>query len=171
MSQRTAWQLTGYLLFDAADRYQVDTVGLCLSRSGVLTSWPVDDFLALLGACRRELSELRGVFAELLAGCRGQADARYFATDEETERVRQLLQRLAPVAVPGCCPVCTQALPDSGRRPRRFCTSWCRDREKVLRRRGLLPGGPTPLLPAPRKERLGLPDDTKIVSLTARLPR
>lgn len=80
MSQRTAWQLTGYLLLDADDRYRVDTVGLYLSRSGVLTSWPVDDFLALLGACRRDLTELRQVFAELLAGCRGQADARYFGT-------------------------------------------------------------------------------------------
>ncbi|MER7694323.1 hypothetical protein [Streptomyces sp. NPDC097610] len=28
MSQRTAWQLTGYLLLDAADTYQIDTVGL-----------------------------------------------------------------------------------------------------------------------------------------------
>jgi hypothetical protein len=149
MSQRTAWQLTGYLLLDAADRYRVDTVGLYLTRSGVLTSWPVDDFLALLGACRRDLTKLRGVFAELLAGCRGQADARYFGTAEETERVRQLLERLAPVAGPGCCPVCTQALPDSSRRPRKFCTTWCRDRASVLRRRGLLPGGPTPLLPAP----------------------
>jgi hypothetical protein len=39
MSQRTAWQLTGYLLLDAAGRYQVDTVGLYLTRSGILT-WP-----------------------------------------------------------------------------------------------------------------------------------
>ncbi|MBK3570971.1 hypothetical protein [Streptomyces sp. MBT62] len=171
MSRRTAWQLTCYLLLDVADQYQVDTVGLYLSRTGVLTSWPVDDFLALLGACRRDLTELRGVFAELLAGCRGQADARYFGTTEETERIRQLLQRLAPVAGPGCCPVCTQALPDSSRRPRRFCTTWCRDRQKVLRRRGLLSGGPAQPLPAPRKERLDLPDDAEIVSLTHRLPR
>ncbi|MGQ4389059.1 hypothetical protein [Streptomyces sp. SAS_270] len=35
MSQRTAWQLTGYLLLDAVDRYRIDTVGLYLSRSGV----------------------------------------------------------------------------------------------------------------------------------------
>lgn len=117
MSQRTAWQLTGYLLLDTADRYRIDTVGLYLSRSGVLTSWPVDDFLALLGACRRDLTELRGVFGELLTGCRGQADARYFGTPEETERVRQLLERLAPVAGTGCCPVCTQPLPESIRCP------------------------------------------------------
>lgn len=171
MSQRTAWQLTGYLLLDAADRYRIDTVGLYLTRSGVLASWPVDDYLALLGACRRDLTELRSVFGELLAECRGQADARYFAKEEETERVRQLLERLAPVAGPGCCPVCTQPLPESTRRPRKFCTSWCRDRDKVLRRRGLLPGGPRPLLPAPRKQYLDISDDAEIVSLTARLPR
>lgn len=171
MSQRTAWQLTGYLLLDAADRYRIDTVGLYLSRSGVLASWPVDDFLALLGACRRDLTELRGVFGELLAGCRGQADARYFGTEEETDRVRQLLERLAPVAGPGCCPVCTQPLPEATRRPRRFCTTWCRDRDKVLRRRGLMPGGPRPLLPAPRKQYRDLPDGAEIVSLTPRLPR
>ncbi|MDQ0935114.1 hypothetical protein [Streptomyces turgidiscabies] len=171
MSQRTAWQLAGYLLLDAADRYRIDTVGLYLSRSGVLTSWPVDDFLALLGACRRDRTELRQVFAELLAGCRGQADALYFGTDDETERIRQLLERLAPVAGPGCCPVCTQALPDTSRRPRKFCTTWCRDSDKVLRRRGLVPGGPTALLPAPRKQRLELLDDAEIVSLPARFPR
>ncbi|MEU0413573.1 hypothetical protein ABZ307_38080 [Streptomyces griseorubiginosus] len=68
-------------------------MGLCLTRSGILDSWPVDDFLALLGVCRGDLTELRGVFAELLAGCQGQADARYFGTDVETERVRQLLER------------------------------------------------------------------------------
>ncbi|MCX4791582.1 hypothetical protein OG369_37430 [Streptomyces sp. NBC_01221] len=69
MSQRTAWQLTGCLPLDAADAYRIDTVGLYLTRSGVLASWPAEDFLALLGACRRDLSELRGVFAELLTGC------------------------------------------------------------------------------------------------------
>ncbi|QDO37915.1 hypothetical protein FNV62_06820 [Streptomyces sp. RLB3-17] len=38
MSQRTAWQLTGYLLLDAADQYRIDTIGLYLTRSGVLAS-------------------------------------------------------------------------------------------------------------------------------------
>ncbi|MDT0482617.1 hypothetical protein [Streptomyces doebereineriae] len=126
-------------------------------RSGVLASWPVDDFLALLGACRRDLAELRGVFGELLAGCRGRADAGYFGTEEETERVQQLLERLSPVAGPGCCPVCIQALPESTGRPRKFCTTWCRDRDKVLRRRGLLPAGPRTLLPAPRKQNWSFP--------------
>ncbi|MFB6819702.1 hypothetical protein ACFCV8_34760 [Streptomyces sp. NPDC056347] len=171
MSQRTAWQLTGYLLLDAADRYRIDTVGLYLSRSGVLTSWAVEDFLALLGACRRDLTELRGVFGELLAGCRGQADARYFGTEDEAERVRQLLERLAPAAEPGCCPVCTQPLPETTRRPRKFCTAWCRDRDKVLRRRRLMPDSLRPLLLAPREQRLDLPGDAEVVSLRTRILR
>ncbi|WP_432189866.1 hypothetical protein [Streptomyces sp. Tue6028] len=171
MSQRTAWQLTGYLLLDAADQYRIDAVGLYLTRSGVLASWPVDDFLALLGACRRDLTELRGTFAELLTGCHGQAHTRYFATDEEADRVRQLLQRLAPVAGPGCCPICTQPLPETTASHRTFCTARCRQRAQTLRRRGLLPGGPTPLLPAPRKEHLDLPNDAQTASITARISR
>ncbi|MFF2438859.1 hypothetical protein ACFVU4_32690 [Streptomyces sp. NPDC058107] len=171
MSQRTAWQLIGYLLLDATDRFRIDAIGLYLTRSGVLASWPVDEFFALLGACRRDLTELRGVFAELLTGCRGQADARYFGTEQETEHVRQLLQRLAPIAGPGCCLVCTQPLPESTRQPRTFCTTRCRERSQTLRRRGLLPGGPTPLLPAPSKESLDLPDGAELVSLTAGISR
>ncbi|MGW6714402.1 hypothetical protein ACWF9X_15940 [Streptomyces globisporus] len=143
MSQRTAWQLTGYLLLDAADRYRIDAVGLYLSRSGVLTSWPVEDYLDLLGACRRDLNDLRLVFRELLNGCRGQADARYFATEAERERIRQLLERLAPSAAHGCCPVCTQPLPEAAHHRRTFCTAWCSHRHKVLLRRGLMTDGPT----------------------------
>ncbi|WP_063726055.1 hypothetical protein [Streptomyces monomycini] len=51
MSQRTAWQLAGYLLLDATDAYRIDTVGLYLTRTGVLASWPVEDFLDLLSTC------------------------------------------------------------------------------------------------------------------------
>ncbi|WP_157968580.1 hypothetical protein [Streptomyces geranii] len=61
----------------------------------------VGPYLALLGACRLHLAELRGVFGGLLAGCGGHADARYSGTQEETDRVWQLLERLAPVAGPG----------------------------------------------------------------------
>jgi hypothetical protein len=167
MTQRTAWQLTGYLLLDATDRYRIDTVGLYLTRSAVLATWPVDDYLALLGACRRDLTELRQVFAELLDGSqRRQPDARFYAPRKDAARIRKLLQRLAPAAGPGCCPVCTQPLPDATRGTRTFCTPWCRGRAQTLRRRGLLPTGPAPLLPAPRKQRLDLPDDAEIVDLT-----
>lgn len=141
MSQLTAWQLTSYLLLDAADRYRIDTIGLYTTRSDVLAFWPIEDFLALLGACRRDLAELRAVFAELLTGCSGQADARHFGSEAEAERIRQLLPRLAPVAGPGCCPVCTQPLSHVTHRSRRFCNAWCRGRSKVLNRRGLLLGG------------------------------
>ena len=99
------------------------------------------------------------------------ANARYFGTHEETERVRLLLRCLAPVAGPCCCLVCTQPLPESRRRPRKFCTTGCRDRARVLRRRELLPGAPTPLLPAPRKPSVELPEDVETVRLTTRLRR
>ncbi|THA36065.1 hypothetical protein E6R18_01525 [Streptomyces sp. A1277] len=151
MSQRTAWQLTGYLLLDATDTYRIDTLGLYLTRTGALTSWPVEDFLDLLGTCRRDLTELRRLFNELLTGCHGYADAPYLATQEQVDRIRRLLERLAPVAGPGCCPVCLQALLETCYR-RTFCTTRCRTRAQTLRNRGLMPGGPRPLLPGPRPD-------------------
>lgn len=45
--------------------------GLYLTRSGVLAAWPVDDFLALLGACRRDLT-----FARCSPHCSPAATAR-----------------------------------------------------------------------------------------------
>ncbi|GAA1150348.1 hypothetical protein [Streptomyces javensis] len=167
LRQAEAWQLTGYLLLDTEDRYRIDTLGLYLSRSGTLASWPVEEYLDLLGACRRELLAFRTVFTELLEGC--TADVEPYEQEEE-DRVRDLLKRLAPVAAPGHCPVCTRPCPASGRRPREFCSSWCRGCVKFLRNRGLLPGGPDVLLPRPR-QRLDLPDDAEIVSLTPRFPR
>jgi hypothetical protein len=168
LRQAEAWQLVGYLLLDTADQYRIDTVGLYLSRSGTLASWPVEEYLELLGACRRDLAAFRSVFTELLEGC--TADDEPFEQEEE-DRVRPLLRRLASVAAPGHCLVCTQRCPDSARRIRDFCSTWCRGRAQTLRNKGLLPGGPALLLPRPRKERLDLPDDAQVVSLTARLPR
>jgi hypothetical protein len=69
LPKKTCWQLLGYLLLDTADRYRIDTVGLYLTRSACLVSWPVDDYLALLGARRRQLLELRRAFADLTNGC------------------------------------------------------------------------------------------------------
>ncbi|MFD8725429.1 hypothetical protein ACFV2H_47705 [Streptomyces sp. NPDC059629] len=168
LRQAEAWQLAGYLLLDAEDRYRIDTVGLYLTRTGTFASWPVEEYLELLGACRRDLASFRSAFTELIEGC--TSDAVPQGAEEEAQ-VRRLLQRLAPVADPGHCKVCTQRCPDSGNRPREFCSPWCRARVQVLRRRELLPGSPVRLLPAPRKERLDLPDGVEIVSLTARLPR
>ncbi|MGW3569623.1 hypothetical protein ACWDSL_38160 [Streptomyces sp. NPDC000941] len=168
MSQRTAWQLTGYLLLDAADRYRIDAIGLYLTRSATLATWPVDDYLALLSTCRRDLAQLRAAFTELLTGCRADGVP---LTTEEANRVRQLLERLAPVADPGHCPVCTQPLPEATRRPRTYCTQWCASRATTLRRKGLLPGDPIPLLPPLRKQRPELPEDCEVVSVTAHFHR
>ncbi|MGW6404106.1 hypothetical protein ACWFRP_39190, partial [Streptomyces sp. NPDC055134] len=162
LRQAEAWQLIGYLLLDTADQYRIDTVGLYLSRSGTLASWPVEEYLELLGACRRDIAVFRGAFTELLEGC--TADDEPYGQEEE-DRVRRLLRRLTPVADPGHCLVCTQRCPDSSRRLREFCSTWCRGRAQTLRSKGLLPGGPALLLPSPRKQRLELPDDAEVVSV------
>ncbi|MEV0449874.1 hypothetical protein [Streptomyces sp. NPDC050600] len=136
LSQQTANQLVGYLLLDTSDRYRIDTLGLYLTRSGVLASWPVEEYLDLLGTCRRDLTTLRTVVAELLTGC--LADAIPYSQDEERQ-VRELLHRLAPVIPADHCPTCAQPLPPATRRPRKFCNPRCRSREQTLRRKGLLP--------------------------------
>lgn len=104
LRQAETWQLIGYLLLDTADQYRIDTVGLYLSRSGALASWPVEEYLELLGACRRDIAVFRSAFTELLEGC--TADAERYEQEEE-DRVQRLLRRLAPVADPGHCLVCT----------------------------------------------------------------
>ncbi|MGY1503752.1 hypothetical protein ACW4TU_45575 (plasmid) [Streptomyces sp. QTS52] len=108
LRQAEAWQLLGYLLLDTADQYRIDTVGLYLSRSGTLASWPVEEYLELLGACRRNLTAFRGAFTELLEGCTADAQPN---EQEEEDRVGRLLRRLASVAAPGHCLVCTQPCP------------------------------------------------------------
>jgi hypothetical protein len=162
LRQAEAWQLIGYLLLDTADQYRIDTVGLYLSRSGTLASWPVEEYLELLGACCRDLAVFRGAFTELLEGC--TADDEPYGQEEE-DRVRRLLRRLAPVAATGHCLVCMQRCPDSSRRLRDFCSAWCRGRAQTLRSKGLLPGGPALLLPRLCKQRLELPDDMEVVSV------
>ncbi|WP_217225980.1 hypothetical protein [Streptomyces anulatus] len=159
----SAWQLLGYLLLDSADRYRIDTVGFYLSRSGVLATWPVEEYLDLLGSCRRDLAALRSVFAELLAGCQADQEP---CTPADEARVRRLLKKLAPVIEAGHCPTCAQPLPETGR-PRKFCAFWCKSRAQTLRRKGLLaPGGPIATLPRPRKESLEPGEGWEIVSLT-----
>ncbi|MEW1679255.1 hypothetical protein AB0O47_39310 [Streptomyces noursei] len=58
--QSLAWlqQLAAYLLLDYPDHYRIHEVGLYLSRQGALISWPVPEFLSLLGA-RQSLPDLR----------------------------------------------------------------------------------------------------------------
>ncbi|MFF4590427.1 hypothetical protein [Streptomyces sp. NPDC001388] len=111
---------------------------------------PVEEYLDLLGACRREIPAFRAAFTELLEGC--TADVEPYEQEEE-DRVRDLLRRLAPVAVPGQCLVCIQPCPASGRPPREFCSAWCRGRAKVLHNRGLLPDGAEMVSLTPRSSR------------------
>ncbi|MGA5192672.1 hypothetical protein [Streptomyces exfoliatus] len=74
-------------------------------QTSPLMAWcSISCFLALLGAWRRDLTELRGVSAHLLSGCHSQADAGYFTTQEEVDYIRRLLERLAhrsPAATTG----------------------------------------------------------------------
>jgi hypothetical protein len=132
LPQSTALQLVGYLLLDGDDRYGIDALGLYLTRSGVLASWPVEEYLALLGARRRDLTVLRSAVAQLLADC--EADQVPFTPDEE-HRVHRLLERLAAVVPTGGCPACAQPLP-AGARPGSGCSRWCRTRLPTLRRKG-----------------------------------
>ncbi|GAA2753470.1 hypothetical protein [Kitasatospora cinereorecta] len=134
----TAWQILGYLLLDTTDHHRIDTVGLYLTRTATLATWPVEDYLALLGARSRDLPQLRATFAELLTDC--TADQEPFEIDEQ-RRVQRLLERLATPIPPGHCPVCAQTVPPpaSPGRARRYCTDWCGRRAPGLRLRGWLP--------------------------------
>ncbi|MER8186957.1 UvrD-helicase domain-containing protein [Kitasatospora sp. NPDC094015] len=62
------YQLAGYLLLDYDDRYQIDRVGLYLSRQGHLVTWGVDEFLARLGASAK-LPRLRERLRQHLRAC------------------------------------------------------------------------------------------------------
>ncbi|OEJ22574.1 hypothetical protein [Streptomyces subrutilus] len=169
LSKQTANQLIGYLLLDTTDHYQIDTLGLYLTRSGVLASWPVEEYLSLLGTCRRDLAVLRTVVAELLAGC--QADAIPYDQEEE-DQANELLERLVPVIEAGHCPVCAQPLPASARRPRLYCSRWCTGRASTIRKRqNPVPGRSAAAVPHPRKEVLDPAEDWMVVSLTPRFRR
>ncbi|WP_051774437.1 hypothetical protein [Streptomyces sp. NRRL S-237] len=182
LRQAEAWQLLGYLLLDTDDRYRIDTLGLYLTRGGGLAAWPVEEYLDLLGACRRDLGAFRAALHELLAGC--DADIEPY-DQEETVRVRRLLQRLAPAVPQGHCPVCTQPLPRPVHTRRDYCSRWCAVRAPTLRTKGLLPTAaahtpsgttdpaPTPRTrcsPPPRRQHPEPPDDATFLSVTPRFP-
>jgi hypothetical protein len=112
----------------------------------MLASRLMEVYLDLLGACRRDIAVFRGAFTELLES-RTVDDEPY--EQEEEDRVQRLLRRLAPVAEPGHCLVCTQRCPDCGRGLREFCSVWCRGRAQTLCNKGLLPSGPALLLSRP----------------------
>jgi hypothetical protein len=112
----------------------------------MLASRLMEVYLDLLGACRRDIAVCRGAFTELLES--RTVDNEPYEQEEE-DRVQRLLRRLAPVAEPGHCLVCTQRCPDCGRRLREFCSVWCRGRAQTLCNKGLLPSGPALLLSRP----------------------
>jgi hypothetical protein len=58
-------QLAGYLLLDYDDQYRIGQVGLYLSRQGTAITWPVPEFLRLLGT-DAPLPQLRGRLHEHL---------------------------------------------------------------------------------------------------------
>jgi hypothetical protein len=138
-SQVTIQQLLGYVLMDYSDQYKIDTVGIHLTRAGALISWPLEDYLALLGARRRDLPELRAAFTKLLSytGCRADDDP----LPEQLPGLEQLLAGLAAAVPAGCCRVCAQPLIRpfiSSGRPRLYCSQFCAQRSGSLRRRGWL---------------------------------
>lgn len=138
-SNVTIQQLLGYALMDYSDRYEIDTVGVHLTRAGTLIAWPLEDYLALLGARRRNLPELRVAFAKLLShtGCRADDEP----LPEQLFGLEQLLIDLAPVIPAGCCRVCAQPLVRpfvNPGRPRLYCSPFCAQRSQSLRRRGWL---------------------------------
>lgn len=132
-------QLLGYVLLDLSDSHAIDAVGLYLTRAGALITWPLEDYLDLLGARRRDLTELRAAFARLLTypGCRADDDP----LPDQLADVEQLLADLAPTIADGCCRVCAQPLTRpmvSPGRPRLYCSPSCSERAKTLRRHGWL---------------------------------
>lgn len=60
------YQLLGYALLDYDDEYGIRRLGFYLSRFGKLITWPVEEYLMLLGSTR-PLTELRNACAEALA--------------------------------------------------------------------------------------------------------
>ncbi|MFD8153152.1 hypothetical protein ACFV28_20690 [Streptomyces sp. NPDC059720] len=56
----------------------------------------MEEYLGLLGTCRRDLTPLRAVFADLLAGCRADAEP---YTPQDEGGVRRLLQKPGPGVV------------------------------------------------------------------------
>jgi hypothetical protein len=65
LGKQELFQLLGYALLDYDDEYGIRRLGFYLSRFGRLVTWPVEEYLALLG-CPRTLAELRKMCADCL---------------------------------------------------------------------------------------------------------
>lgn len=60
-------QLAGYLLLDYEDAYRIRDVGFYMTRIGWLKTWPVEEFLVLLGS-NTPVDRLRAEFANAAGG-------------------------------------------------------------------------------------------------------
>lgn len=134
----SALQLLGYLLLDYGDTYQIDEVGIYLSRAAALVTWPVELYLALLGTRRRELPELRAAFSELLGQVSWRADLD--PLPDQIEDVEIVLADLACQVPEDCCRVCAQPMPPAARAAgrRMYCSQYCGRRAPTLRAHGWL---------------------------------
>ncbi|MFE5795045.1 hypothetical protein ACFQ8C_21060 [Streptomyces sp. NPDC056503] len=158
------WQLLGYLLLDTADAYRIDTVGVCLTRSDVLATWSVEEYLDLLGTCHRDLTALRTVFTTLVSSCDSDQEP---YTPDDIGRIQRLLADLEPQAAPGHCLVCTQPLPHGIRK--NFCTPWCATRASTLRNHGYLPHADGPVPPEHRRRPAEPDPGWEVISVTPAL--
>ena len=60
-------ELLGYTLLDYSDRYHIDSIGLYMSRQGILFKWSLDEvFGDLCPGPAPSIAELRGKFQELM---------------------------------------------------------------------------------------------------------
>ncbi len=64
-SKENLYQLLGYALLDYSDKFELEGLGLYFARYGVLVEWPMDAFLAEIGA-KRSLNQHRKEFQSLL---------------------------------------------------------------------------------------------------------
>ena len=60
-------ELLAYTLLDYSDRYHIDSIGLYMSRQGILFKWSLDEVIAdLCPGPAPSIAELRGKFQELM---------------------------------------------------------------------------------------------------------
>lgn len=65
-SWQTLYQLLGYVLLDFDDTYGIDSVGVYLTRQGVLVRWPLEGYLQDLHGQPVDLGKARSIFEDLL---------------------------------------------------------------------------------------------------------
>ena len=67
LGQDWVWQLIGYLLLDWDDTYEISGLGVYSSRHGVLTTWPLNEFLRHASSRKpRSVASLRDEFRKIV---------------------------------------------------------------------------------------------------------